>query len=90
MCDNSVMTITHQILTDSEGKPVAAQIPWAEFELIKAELERDLPLDPETRAMLDRRSREMEDGTVEGIGNDELFRRVRQRLDEKRHTGEET
>jgi hypothetical protein len=79
-----LMTITHQILTDAEGKPVAAQIPWAEFEVIKAELERDLPLDAETRSMLDRRSQELEDGTVEGLDSEEMFRRVRERLDGRR------
>ncbi len=82
------MTITHKILTDAEGKPVAAQIPWAEFEVIKAELERDLPLDAETRATLDRRSQELEAGTVEGLDSVKMFRRVRDRLDEKREIKE--
>jgi hypothetical protein len=59
------MAITHQIFTDTVGNPVAAQIPRAEFQVIKAEFERDLPLVGETRAMLDRRSRELEDGSVE-------------------------
>ncbi len=74
------MAITHQILTDSEGNPVAAQIPRAEFEVIKAEFERGLPPDAETRAMLDRRSRELEDGSVEGLDSEEVFRRVREPL----------
>jgi len=78
------MTITHQILTDAEGRPVAAQIPWEEFEMIKAELEGEPLLDEDTRALLDRRSQELEEGTVEGIGNEEMFRRVRKRVDEKR------
>lgn len=82
------MTINHQILTDAEGRPVAAQIPWEEFEAIKAELERDLPLDTETRAMLDRRARELEDGTTEGLDSQEMFRRVRERLDGKREAKE--
>lgn len=78
------MIINHQILTDTEGRPVAAQIPWAEFEAIKAELEGNLPLDMETRARLDRRSQELEDGTIEGLDSQEMFRRVRERLDRKR------
>ena len=82
------MAITHQILTDTEGNPVAAQIPWAEFEVIKAEFERDLPLEVETRAMLDRRSRELEDESVEGLDSEEVFRRVRERLGGKRKVQE--
>lgn len=78
------MTIHHQILTDQDGNPTAALIPWEEFQVIKAEMERNLPLDPETRAVLDRRSRELEDGTVEGIGTEEMFRRVQERLEKKR------
>lgn len=84
------MTITHQILTDADGKPVAAQIPWNEFEIIKAELESDSPLDAESRTMLDRRSRELADGTVEGFDSEEMFRRVQMRLDAKRAVGERT
>ena len=82
------MTVTHQSPTDAEGKSIAAQIPWAEFEVIKAELERDLPLNAETRDTLDRRSRELEDGTVEGLDSVEMFRRVRERLDGKREIKE--
>ncbi len=78
------MTIRHQILTDAEGKPVAAQIPWDDFELIKAELERDLPLDEEARSVLDRRHRELEEDNVEGLDSQEIFRRVRERLARKR------
>jgi hypothetical protein len=88
MVYNCPMTITHQILTDAEGNPVAAQIPWAEFEVIKAELERDLTLDAETRSMLDRRSQEMEDGSIEGLDSQEMFRRVRERLDGRREVVE--
>ena len=33
------MTITHQTVVDSQGKPAAALIPWSEFLLIKEILE---------------------------------------------------
>lgn len=33
------MTIEHQIVIDADGNPVAAQIPWAEFEALLEELE---------------------------------------------------
>ena len=86
MSYTAVMTIEHQIVTDADGKPVAAQIPWDQFQVIKAEMEGDLPLDPDTKALLDRRSQELRDGTVEGISSDEMFKRVRKRLEEKRKT----
>ena len=33
------MTITHQTVVDSQGKPAAALIPWSEFLLIRTILE---------------------------------------------------
>ncbi len=77
------MTITHQIVTDAEGKPVAAQIPWDEFQVIKAEIERlenDGPLDPEWKAELDRRSRDLDEGRVEGVSHEEMMSRVREKF----------
>lgn len=35
------MTIAHQTVIDSQGKPAAALIPWAEFVRIQALLEDD-------------------------------------------------
>jgi PHD/YefM family antitoxin component YafN of YafNO toxin-antitoxin module len=35
------VTITHQTVVDSQGKPAAALIPWAEFLLIREILESD-------------------------------------------------
>jgi len=35
------MTITHQTVVDSQGKPAAALIPWSEFLLIQDILEGD-------------------------------------------------
>ncbi|MEI6175475.1 MAG: hypothetical protein WCS43_01170 [Verrucomicrobiota bacterium] len=35
------MTITHQTVVDSQGKPAAALIPWSEFLLIQEILEGD-------------------------------------------------
>ena len=80
------MTIEHYIVTDKDGKPIAAQIPWDQFQVIKAEMEGDLPLDPDAKALFDRRSQELRDGTAEGISSDEMFKRVRERLEEKRKT----
>ncbi len=34
-----IMTITHQTVVDSQGKPAAALIPWAEFLLLQEILE---------------------------------------------------
>ena len=78
------MTITHQIVTDAEGQPTAALIPWDEFEVIQAEVKTGLPLEPAIRSMLERRSQELEEGTVKGISSEEMFKRVRARLEQKR------
>lgn len=44
------MTITHQTVVDSEGKPAAALIPWAEFLRIR-ELLEDEVTDEEAAAL---------------------------------------
>jgi hypothetical protein len=51
------MTIEHQILTDKDGNPVAAQIPWDQFEAIQERLAGVLDdvLTDEFRAGLDQR-----------------------------------
>lgn len=36
------MTITHQTVVDSQGKPAAALIPWAEFLRIRELLEDEV------------------------------------------------
>ncbi|MCF6313547.1 MAG: addiction module protein [Verrucomicrobiales bacterium] len=76
------MTITYQTLMGEDGEPTAALIPWDEFRVIKAELEvaEDTPLSPEWKAELDRRSRELDDGSVKGIPHDEMIERVRETL----------
>lgn len=81
---SSNMTIHHQTVLDENGNPTAAIIPWDEFRIIKAEMERSQSVDSKVREVLDRRSRELEDGTVEGITTEEMFRRVEERLDRKR------
>ena len=76
------MTITHQTLLDEEGKPTAAVIPWDEFKEICDRLEEDDDgkLSPEWRSELDRRVREIKEGTVQTIANDEVFAQVREQL----------
>lgn len=76
------MTIEHQIITDEDGQPTAAIIPWEMFQVIQAEIE--------VKAMLERRSQELIEGTVEGIESDELFKRVRERLAERRALASQT
>jgi len=74
------MTITHQIVTDADGKPVAAQIPWNEFRVIQAELERadDAPLTPEWKAELDRRMENYRNGTAVLTPHDKVMEEVRE------------
>ena len=74
------MTITHQILTDADGKPVAALIPWDEFRVIQAELERseNAPLAPEWKTELDRRMETYRNGTARLTPHDEVMEEVRE------------
>jgi len=76
------MTITHQTLLDEEGKPTAAVIPWSQFKEIRDRLEEedDVRLSPEWRSELDRRVREIKEGTVQTIPNDEVFAQVGEQL----------
>ena len=80
------MTITHQMLMDADGKPVAAQIPWDEFEAIQHRLEEidDAPLSSEWRAELDRRRQSIEDGTAKTTPHDQVMAEVRARLETTR------
>ena len=80
------MTITHQMLMDADGKPVAAQIPWDEFEAIQHRLEEvdDAPFSPEWRAELDRRRQGIDDGTTEGTPHDQAMTEVREHLETTR------
>lgn len=73
------MAITHKILTDEDGNPVAAQIPWEEFEILQAELEREDPLSKEQRMVLERRFEELKSGEIEGISTEAFFTRARER-----------
>ncbi|MEO0415918.1 MAG: hypothetical protein AAF226_13305 [Verrucomicrobiota bacterium] len=46
------MTIEHQIVTDEEGNPTAALIPWREFEaIVKDYEESDEPTPEEAEAL---------------------------------------
>lgn len=80
------MTITYQTLIGADGEPTAAQIPWDEFRVMRAELEgaEDAPLSPEWKAELDRRMQGIKDGTTKGIPHDEVMDNVRERLAELR------
>ena len=77
------MTIEHQIVTDEDGNPTAALIPWEQFQVIRAEIEvdEDAPLSPEWRAELDRRMQSIKDGTATLISHDELIDRIQGTLD---------
>lgn len=58
------MTIHHQIVTDTEGRPVVAQIPGEEFEPVRDRLDEvDIP-DPWREEIADR-AREIDEGKVE-------------------------
>ena len=73
------MTIEHQIVTDADGNPVAAQIPWDQFEVIQERLadEEDEVLTDEFRAELDQRVENIKNGTSKGIPHDKLMADLR-------------
>ena len=79
------MTIEHQVVTDVDGNPTAALIPWDQFRVLQLEMEHDddAPLSPEWKAEIERRSRELEDGSVEGITHEEMMQRVRGNLEKR-------
>lgn len=80
------MTIPHQMLMDADGKPVAAQIPWDEFEAIQQRLKEmdDSPLSPEWRAELDRRRQKIDEGMTEGTPHGQVMAEVREHLESTR------
>ena len=61
------MTITHQTVVDKNGKPTAAQIPWAEFELICEAMEES------DEATLEEAEAIAEAHKDRAEGNDEAF-----------------
>ena len=69
------MTIEHHIVTDADGKPVAAQIPWGLFQQLQAlhtEIE-EAPLSDESKAELDRRVQGLKNGTTKAIPHEEVI-----------------
>lgn len=70
------MIITHQILTDAEGRPVAAQIPWDEFEEIRDRLNED-DVSDEWRNEIAQRALEIDNGEVELVDGEEFLQRLK-------------
>lgn len=82
---NEGMAIEHQILTDANGNPVAAQIPWDEFQelqALRAEMDDELSLSDEYKVELDRRVENLKRGTSKGISHEEVMSNLRTRLEE--------
>ena len=79
------MTIEHQIVTDEDGKPTAAIIPWDLFQRLKAmhaSLENDEePISDEFRDELNRRVQGLKDGTTKGIAHGEAMADLRSLID---------
>ncbi|MAS95658.1 MAG: hypothetical protein CMO55_20855 [Verrucomicrobiales bacterium] len=73
------MTIKHQTVFDSDGKPTAALIPWEEFETLRDRLATldDEQLSPEWKEEIDRRAKEIDEGTVELIDGEDFLNRLR-------------
>ena len=72
------MTIEHQIVTDAEGKPTAALIPWDEFEIMRERLEDDAKeMTDEFKAELNQRVENLRNGTTKAIPHDELMANLR-------------
>ena len=76
MSYDRTMIINHQILTDTEGRPVAAQIPWAEFEVIRDRLD-EISVSGEWRNEITKRAREVDEGEVELVDGDDFLQRLR-------------
>lgn len=76
------MPITHQTVLGADGEPVAALIPWDEFQVIKAELDPpgDAPLSDQWKAELNQRSRDLDNGAATPVGHTEMIDRVRENL----------
>ncbi len=74
--DTRTMTIHHQIVTDTEGRPVVAQIPGEEFEPVRDRLDEvDIP-DPWREEIADR-AREINEGKVELVDGEDFLQRLR-------------
>ena len=70
------MIINHQILTDAEGRSVAAQIPWDEFEVIRDRLDED-SASMEWRDEIAERAFEIDKGDVELVDGEDFLQRLR-------------
>lgn len=68
------MIIEHQIVTDAEGKPTAALIPWDAFEVMRDRLENGTDeMTDEFKAELNQRVENLRNGTTKAIPHDELM-----------------
>lgn len=73
------MTIEHHIVTDKDGKPIAAQIPWDEFEALQERLadeESGDTVSPEWTEEIANRAREIDQGEVELTDGDDFLKRL--------------
>jgi Putative addiction module component len=70
------MAINHQIVTDAEGRPVAAQIPWDEFIEIQDRLDQDL-ISAQWREEIATRAREIDNGKVQLVDGHDFLQRLR-------------
>lgn len=74
------MTITHRTLLGEDGQPEAALIPWDVFIEIRELIDSDEPFNKQEKETLGRRSKELREGTVRGLGLEELKRSVQAKL----------
>ncbi|MDF1814072.1 MAG: addiction module protein [Verrucomicrobiales bacterium] len=85
MSYTETMTIEHQIVTDEDGQPTAAIIPWDQFQRLQAmhaSLENDKePISDEFRDELNRRVQGLKDGTNKGIPHEEAMADLRSIID---------
>jgi hypothetical protein len=65
-----------RLVTDAEGRPVAAQIPWDEFEAIRDRLDED-GVSAEWSEEIAKRVLEIEGGEVELVDGEDFLQRLR-------------
>ncbi|MEO0416073.1 MAG: hypothetical protein AAF226_14090 [Verrucomicrobiota bacterium] len=70
------MTIEHQIVTDADGNPIAAQIPWTEFEKLKQQID-GYELDREWSNELHKRAEEIDHGEVDLVEGEDFLKRLK-------------
>lgn len=73
------MIIEHQIVTDEEGRPTAALIPWDEFEKVRGKLAEESceTMPDEIKDELDSRLEGLRSGSKKAIPHNELIADLR-------------